>query len=236
MAFAAKSIAPEDLRHALKNWSECHAVITVVAVVALFAGFPVSGFVIALIASFGFLIFRFDARWTASGRFGQANAITLMRLFGVSGLALCAGSASVGFGVFAAFLFALDALDGWVARRMGLSSEFGEFFDKEVDALFLLILGLVLYLGGYVGGWVLIPGLLRYGFVGYLKFFGDDQLKEQRSRLGCWSYFLIMFAMILSFFLRPSIYTPMLLLMTILLCLSFADSLRRLRGPAKFGG
>ena len=42
-------------------------------------------------------------------------------------------------GLIAAAL-GLDALDGWLARRLGLVSAFGARFDVEIDALLLLIL------------------------------------------------------------------------------------------------
>ncbi len=58
---------------------------------------------------------------------------------------------------------ALDAVDGWVARRTGSTSELGGRFDMEVDAFLLLVLSA--YVARDLGWWVLTIGLLRYGFV-----------------------------------------------------------------------
>ena len=60
---------------------------------------------------------------------------------------------------------ALDAIDGWLARRLRLVTAFGARFDVEVDALLLLILALLVWQTHQVAAWVLVVGLLRYGFV-----------------------------------------------------------------------
>jgi phosphatidylglycerophosphate synthase len=62
-----------------------------------------------------------------------------------------------------AVALALDGVDGYVARRTGSESELGARFDMEVDAFLLLVLSV--YVAPFVGWWVLIIGLLRYGFV-----------------------------------------------------------------------
>ena len=59
-------------------------------------------------------------------------------------------------------VFALDAVDGWLARRAGTSSAFGAHFDMESDAFLVLALGLELFARGQLGAWILVPGLLRY--------------------------------------------------------------------------
>jgi phosphatidylglycerophosphate synthase len=58
-----------------------------------------------------------------------------------------------------------DGLDGWAARRSGMASEFGAHFDMEVDALFLLVLAMLVYATGEIGDWVIASGVLRYAFV-----------------------------------------------------------------------
>lgn len=58
-----------------------------------------------------------------------------------------------------------DGVDGWAARRSGMASDFGAHFDLEVDALFLLVLSILVYATGEVGAWVIASGLMRYAFV-----------------------------------------------------------------------
>jgi phosphatidylglycerophosphate synthase len=60
---------------------------------------------------------------------------------------------------------ALDGVDGWVARRTGTTSGFGARFDMETDALLILVLSVLVWEQEKAGVWVLLCGLMRYGFV-----------------------------------------------------------------------
>ena len=104
-------------------------------------------------------------------RFGLANQVTLLR----SGLVCLVGGALLASGrapsmswslagLIAAAL-ALDAVDGWLARRLQLVSPFGARFDVEIDSLLLLILALLVWQAHQVAIWVLAIGLMRYAFV-----------------------------------------------------------------------
>jgi phosphatidylglycerophosphate synthase len=103
--------------------------------------------------------------------FGVANQVTLLRtgLVCLIGGALLAGGALTPLGWSLAALVAtalsLDGVDGWLARRFGLTSDFGARFDLEIDALLILILAVLVWQTGRVGPWVLAIGLLRYMFV-----------------------------------------------------------------------
>ena len=58
---------------------------------------------------------------------------------------------------------ALDAVDGWVARRNRTASTFGAHFDGEVDAFLILVLSV--YVARSTGAWVLAIGAARYAFL-----------------------------------------------------------------------
>lgn len=58
-----------------------------------------------------------------------------------------------------------DGIDGWLARRSGLSSAFGARFDMEVDSALAGLLAAVALVSGKAGVWVLALGFMRYGFV-----------------------------------------------------------------------
>jgi phosphatidylglycerophosphate synthase len=60
---------------------------------------------------------------------------------------------------------ALDGLDGWVARRLQETSEFGARFDMETDAALIVVLCCALWLSGLAPAWVLAIGLMRPLFV-----------------------------------------------------------------------
>ncbi len=100
---------------------------------------------------------------------GWANAVTVARsaLVGVvTGLVVASFVAPVPTPLLvgiAAPALALDAVDGWVARRTGSASELGARFDMEVDAFLLLVLSA--YVARTLGAWVLAIGLMRYAFV-----------------------------------------------------------------------
>lgn len=58
---------------------------------------------------------------------------------------------------------ALDAADGYVARRTGTASEAGARLDMESDAALLLVLSVLA--GPTLGWWVIAIGAMRYLFV-----------------------------------------------------------------------
>ena len=64
--------------------------------------------------------------------------------------------------LLAAVALALDAVDGWVARRTG-TGRLGANFDAEVDAFLILVLSV--YVARSVGAWVLLIGAARYAFL-----------------------------------------------------------------------
>jgi phosphatidylglycerophosphate synthase len=63
----------------------------------------------------------------------------------------------------AAAALALDAVDGWVARRTATAARLGAVFDAEVDAFLILILSV--YVARSAGAWVLAIGAARYAFL-----------------------------------------------------------------------
>nr|WP_246313244.1 CDP-alcohol phosphatidyltransferase family protein [Leifsonia shinshuensis] len=104
-----------------------------------------------------------------SERFGPANIVTSMRstLVGlITGLVVASLFGAVPVALLVGLVIpalALDAVDGWVARRTGTTSELGARFDMEVDAFLLLVLSV--HVASLLGLWVLAIGGLRYAFV-----------------------------------------------------------------------
>ncbi|HEX3975456.1 MAG TPA: hypothetical protein VHW96_04285 [Solirubrobacteraceae bacterium] len=101
-------------------------------------------------------------------RLGPADWVTLARAtLAVGVAALVAGSFSESVPVtlvvsLAAVALALDAVDGWVARRTRTTAT-GARFDGEVDAFLILVLSV--YLAHTLGAWVLAIGAARYAFL-----------------------------------------------------------------------
>ena len=106
---------------------------------------------------------------SAATTLGPANWVTLTRATLVGGVtALVADSfhrpaALQALVLLTAAALALDAVDGWVARRTGSVTAVGARFDMEVDAFLILVLSL--YDARLLGGWVLLIGAARYLYV-----------------------------------------------------------------------
>ena len=107
-------------------------------------------------------------------RLGACNLVTLFRAGLISMLVtplllpdIMGPGNPVAWGVLgiAAMAFALDGVDGWLARWSGLQSAFGARFDMEVDAVFAALLSLIALITGQAGWWVLGLGFMRYAFV-----------------------------------------------------------------------
>jgi phosphatidylglycerophosphate synthase len=133
-------------------------------------------------------------RKLALGRFGPANRVTLVRgmLVALIGgtIGLVDGAGPAGWCVFLAAVIALilDGVDGWVARHAGVCSAFGARFDRELDALFLVVLSSLVHDLGKAGAWVLAIGGLRYGFVAARLLWpqlGADLPESTRRKLVC---------------------------------------------------
>lgn len=105
------------------------------------------------------------------GSFGPANQVTLGRGVLVALLAGLIGERSDTKVAELAVVLAtttavLDGVDGWLARRTRMASDFGARFDMEMDAALILVLAVLAWQFGKAGVWVLAGGLLRYAFVG----------------------------------------------------------------------
>jgi len=182
--------------------------------------------------AFSALLFGFRQRWTPQGRFGPANAITFARIAGI--LALPALPPGLPAAAVALALFALDGVDGRIARSRQLAGPFGEFADKEGDALLVLVLCLLLYrLPGGLGPWILLPGMLRYAFVLFVALARPPRSKEPRSAKGAWIAGLITLSLIAAVASYPSYLEQAAWLVaaaTAVLCYSFFESTVQMYG------
>ncbi|MBM7516183.1 CDP-alcohol phosphatidyltransferase family protein [Nocardioides nitrophenolicus] len=105
-------------------------------------------------------------------QFGPASRVTAVRAVlavGVAGLTLrglgepLSGRLTAVLVAVSAVALALDALDGYVARRTGTSSAFGARFDMETDAFLIAVLSV--HVAPRLGWWVLAIGAMRYAYV-----------------------------------------------------------------------
>ncbi|TQK18767.1 uncharacterized membrane protein YbhN (UPF0104 family) [Microbacterium sp. SLBN-154] len=106
------------------------------------------------------------ARHHPFARLGGANVVTLIRLTVVAFLLavlFAGGGHPVAVIAVSIVALSLDGVDGYLARRQGLSSRFGASFDMEVDSAFALVLALLAGLGP-AGPLAILLGLPRYLF------------------------------------------------------------------------
>lgn len=169
-----------------------------------------------------------------------ANALTGARLIGASvlGVAATAPRVETHGTVFAAAglaLIALDGLDGYLARRLDRTSSLGARFDGAVDAYLTLILAAAAFFADRTGAWILVAGLLRYGYVliaPLIRRPGAELRRSGRARV----VFVIAFCSLLTPFLpAPGLYGPAAAIGTGLLTGSFLiDGWRISRGPERW--
>ncbi len=174
--------------------------------------------------SFAILIAGQRKRWTPTGAWGMANNVTLARFGLIMSIFMIEAIPWGHIYVLVAGITVLvaDGWDGWLARKRNEASEFGEYFDKESDAFFVLALCLLAYTQALAGAWILIPGLLRYLFVLTMSFLKPSLGKEYRSRWARIIYVCMVSALMGMFILPDYLYSPLIIIATIALLLSFA--------------
>lgn len=128
--------------------------------------------------------------------FGIANTITLLRLLIIilSFLLINFSNSHLLFFTLSVAVV-LDLLDGMAARHFKESSYFGQYFDMEVDAFFVLLMCCFYYLNGDISWWILIPGTLRYAFRLYTFCFPKPHVKEDKKTYAtviAASYFVVL--------------------------------------------
>ncbi|WP_430502534.1 CDP-alcohol phosphatidyltransferase family protein [Micromonospora trifolii] len=143
--------------------------IVLLAVLAETVGLGAAGWVAGL--AYGLVLCALLSRgMSRSGAraLSPADRVTLSRAILVGGVTALAADS---FGrsapvtlmvVLTSVALALDAVDGYTARRTGTTSELGARFDMEIDSFLVLVL--CLHVAPAVGGWVLVIGAMRYLF------------------------------------------------------------------------
>ncbi|MGV3621758.1 MAG: CDP-alcohol phosphatidyltransferase family protein [Archangium sp.] len=172
------------------RWSFVHAVLCLVTGVWSVASASLWPFVAGSGVS---MLFFFITARTAQPRLagvGIANAITLLRL-----LVLLAGALFFPSTWTFGLVLLLDGMDGFVARRLGETSEFGALFDMETDGVLMGLLALHL---SPVAPWVLLVGVLRPAYVLARIPFPRSATKEPRTWLGRSAFTIAAWALVFS--------------------------------------
>ena len=132
---------------------------------ARFAWTAPATFALLMLVSLGFV-----QQHHPFARFGPANQVTTIRALGVALIVALVGELRLPVLAASAALasmvvMVLDGVDGWLARRHRIASDFGARFDMEVDALLILALSVLAWRFEKAGAWVVAAGAMRYAFV-----------------------------------------------------------------------
>jgi phosphatidylglycerophosphate synthase len=122
-------------------------------------------------------------------------------------------------------IFALDGLDGWLAKRGGHAAAFGACFDMECDALLVLVCTMLLYFQQRLGAFILLPGFLRYLYAIAIAYLPETGLGPPPSRIGRYVFSLFAVSMIVSLWPVEPIHRPLSMLATLLMVYSFGRAL-----------
>jgi len=180
-----------------------------------------------LLVSVTLLVRRNQAELSALRPFGGlANYLTLIRGIALLLLLFLPGIQNTCWPGVAGLLIALaDVADGWLARKFKCATLTGSLIDEQTDALYILVLGYLAYRTNRCGAYILVPGLMKYGkdlLTGELP---HHFAAHARIPLSKWLAGIAFIVYATPFLLQPYCYRPACMVMTVLLCLSFAAEL-----------
>jgi phosphatidylglycerophosphate synthase len=171
-----------------KTWVRLHAALMLIALTALGqAGlwWPMLG--VSLITFVWLLAVHAPALRQLRPMGGYANWVTLAR-WALLLYAAYSYSQWSDYIVFLLFLTVIisDGIDGYLARRYQQSTAVGGLLDVETDALMSALLAGIHYQEDIVGGWILLVGGMRYGYVWLLYLLGWENHKEADNPNARW--------------------------------------------------
>jgi phosphatidylglycerophosphate synthase len=218
--------APAKAPSRLETWSRVHAPLMIAAGAgtALLGAPWILG--AAAAASFAVLLVQSRSDWATEARTFVPNLVTALRLAIVVAMgSLRHGAPGLEWAAAVGAIFALDFVDGWLARRAHGTSAFGAHFDMETDALVVLVVDLELWLRGQLGVWILTAGLLRYAYVVLIALVPPRGGEMPRSSLGRNAFGALVIGLTVALASPGPVGTAGAVIGTLAVTLSFARSL-----------
>lgn len=192
------------------------------AVICLY-GHHIVWLVLPLILGFCFWVGRYfinNPQYTFP--YGPANAITVVRLCFLCTIAMMnVLLPSIVLGCVLGLICLADILDGYIARALNMTTTIGEYLDKEVDAVFVLLAVILLYLRGYTGLWIVWAGFMRYIYFIVFYFIIRPGVKEHKDPFAKVIAVFVFISLIAAFIIPMSISLPLVVIATALLTYSF---------------
>lgn len=216
----------ENIRE-IEQWSRFHAIGLLLGLVTYFNLHMLWIMPLISLVSFGYLVFGkrrlfLNEDYTMS----RANMVTLGRHDLLVLVTFLSAELDVLIiGSVAIIIALLDILDGHLARKDNNATLVGEYLDKEVDGVFVLLMSCVIYHFELLPAWILVLGALRYIYVLILPYLKSENRKEYRSKYGRVIAVILMIGLIGCFFIRHPYYEMLMMAVALLVLTSFLRSL-----------
>lgn len=208
-----------------QKWSRYQSIANLTGILVAF-NYGALFLVLLNVISFSIYILRIPKSIPTSPLYiGYANLITASRTTGVLLLLACYASLdSISIFVMFLILILLDGLDGYVARKLNISSEAGSNFDMETDALLVLALSWIHVDTGNLHWFILIPGAFKYINEIFIKPFDLKYSEFLNKRVRATIAVLFFIALILPFISEHFVIKWMTYFAGVLILLSFLSS------------
>ncbi len=126
--------------------------------------------------------------------------------------------------IFASVIL-LDGLDGAVARKLHQTSKAGEYLDMEIDALFVFFVSCMHYMDQKLAFWIIIPGSMRYVYGLVFYWMKEPVNSKPGKKVRSFIAVLFFFSLLLPFLLNKDLYTPLVMISSALIIVSFGISI-----------
>ena len=189
----------------LEKWDLLHCLSVLAGMVV----FHLTGTIVPVILIISLsVLWLWVSQWHSISQFkpagGYANLVTLVRMILVISITAFSEILSLRtLGLLYIIPVSLDALDGFLARKLNQKSSFGAMFDMETDALFVALAGSILVEKHAADAWILPAVYMRYVYVLVILAAGLHGRPEKRTRFGP-VVAVIMFISLLAVYLLPT--------------------------------
>ncbi|MEQ8706998.1 MAG: CDP-alcohol phosphatidyltransferase family protein [Phaeodactylibacter sp.] len=210
-----------------KTWVRLHAALMLAALIALWWTGRWAPVLLVSVFTFSWLLINHSPALCRLRPFGgYANLITLARWL----LLLYVGSSYHQWHDYLIFALLLtiiisDGIDGYLARRYGQSTRAGALLDIETDALMSAVMAGIHYQNGTAGGWILLTGGLRYGYVWALYFLNWEDHEGIDNPHARWIGVVFISSLMSPFVVGTWLAVPALITGSLLVTFSFGYSL-----------
>jgi hypothetical protein len=128
----------------------------------------------------------------------------------------------------------LDFFDGYLARKLKEVTTLGGHLDEEMDALYFICFGYLLYIHDLCGAYILIPGIAKYAKDLLVSIIPDWFLKPIRMPEAKWIAGISFILYLTPFIFPANIYPAFTIAACMALCGSLlAEVIIRFSGPEK---